>query len=77
MAVILVSGATLVATNFRYIKVVDASRDALSAERPTCQPAFDCHRAIDQAFGSGWSEQLVVGAVSVNSQSLTASRKYK
>ena len=62
-----------------YIEVVDASRDALSAERSNAQLAGQRLIASVQlikALGGGWSEQqLVVGAVSVNSQPLTASRK--
>ncbi len=62
-----------------YIEVVDASRDTLSAERSNAQLAGQRLIAAVQlikALGGGWSEQqLVVGAFSVNSQPLTASRK--
>jgi multidrug efflux system outer membrane protein len=62
-----------------YIEVVDASRDTLTAERANAQltgQRLIASVQLIKALGGGWSEQqLVVGAVSVNSQPLTASRK--
>jgi multidrug efflux system outer membrane protein len=62
-----------------YIEVVDASRDALSAERSNAQLAGQRLVASVQlvkALGGGWTEQqILVGALSVNSQPSTANQK--
>ena len=62
-----------------YIEVVDANRDALSAERANAQLAGQRLIASVQlikALGGGWSEQqILASAVSANSQPLAASRK--
>jgi hydrophobe/amphiphile efflux-1 (HAE1) family protein/NodT family efflux transporter outer membrane factor (OMF) lipoprotein len=62
-----------------YIEVVDASRDTLTAERANAQLAGQRLIAAVQlikALGGGWKEQqILAGAVSVNSQPSTASTK--
>ncbi|HUC85183.1 MAG TPA: efflux transporter outer membrane subunit, partial [Candidatus Acidoferrales bacterium] len=62
-----------------YIEVVDANRDALSAENAAAQLAGQRLIASVQlikALGGGWTEQqILAGAVSLNSQPLTTGTK--